>query len=109
MIEYRFVAMVPLPGLRLLLRVKHTPINRELGNAVGNAALRYIVYKLPFLTPPAQGDWGEFDAHDRQSNDRAVQDGTRILSAYQLSDGTRLWIITEADRSTTTLLLPEEY
>ena len=53
-------------------------------------------------------DWGDVDAHDRRANDRAVQDGDRVLSAYQTAGG-RVWIITEWDRSATTLLLPEEY
>ena len=56
-----------------------------------------------------QGDWGDLDAHDRQENERALTDGSRLLSAYTLKDGTRIWVITEADRSATTLLLPEEY
>ena len=55
------------------------------------------------------GDWGDLDEHDCQENERALQEGDRLLSAYSLSDGTRLWIITEADRSATTLLLPAEY
>lgn len=55
------------------------------------------------------GDWGEVDEHDAQENERSLQDGCRLLSAYTLSTGTRLWIITEADRSSTTLLLPSEY
>ena len=48
-------------------------------------------------------------AEDQLANLRAVREGTRVLSAYELSDGTRIWIITEADRSVTTILLPEEY
>jgi hypothetical protein len=54
------------------------------------------------------GDWGDVDADDRRANDRAVRDGDRVLSAYQTSAG-RVWLITEWDRSITTLLLPEEY
>jgi hypothetical protein len=57
----------------------------------------------------ARGDWGDVDAHDKRANDAAVKQGTRIVSAYVLDDGTRVWIITEADRSSTTILLPEEY
>ena len=56
-----------------------------------------------------RGDWGDLDDHDWQENERALTAGTRLLSAYVLGDGTRIWIITEADRSATTLLLPEEY
>jgi hypothetical protein len=58
------------------------------------------------------GDWGQVSAGDAQLNDAAVRDGTRILSSYQLVRGdrrTRVWIITEADRSSTCLLLPEEH
>ena len=55
------------------------------------------------------GDWGEVDEHDAQENQRSLQNGCRILSAYTLSTGAKLWIITEADRSSTTLLLPSEY
>lgn len=57
----------------------------------------------------AAGDWGDLDADDRAANDRAAQEGGRILSAYRLTDGANLWVITEADRSSTTILLPEEY
>jgi hypothetical protein len=54
-------------------------------------------------------DWGDLCQEDRQANDEALKEGLRILSAYRLGDGTKIWIITEADRSATTLLLPEEY
>lgn len=54
------------------------------------------------------GDWGNLDEVDRAANDSAVINNGRILSSYHLSQG-RLWIITEADRSVTTFLLPEEY
>jgi hypothetical protein len=56
----------------------------------------------------ASGDWGDLDTHDRLENEIAVREGFRILSAYEL-EGIRFWVITEADRSTTTILLPEEY
>ena len=55
------------------------------------------------------GDWGDLDAEDKAENELSVREGFRILSSYTLPDGTKLWIITEADRSVTTLLLPEEY
>lgn len=55
------------------------------------------------------GDWGEVDEEDFQENERSLVDGCRLLSAYTLSTGTKLWIITEADRSVTTILLPSEY
>jgi hypothetical protein len=62
-----------------------------------------------FLRRHVRGDWGEVDQEDQQSNERALEHGLRVLSAYRTVLGTRLWIITEADRSLTTILLPEEY
>jgi hypothetical protein len=56
-----------------------------------------------------QGDWGDMCADDRQANDEALTNGSRIFSAYKLPCGAKVWIITEADRSSTTILLPEEY
>jgi hypothetical protein len=55
------------------------------------------------------GDWGGLDEHDRTENEFSVEHGLRVLSAYTLPTGIRIWIITEADRITTTLLLPSEY
>ena len=64
---------------------------------------------VDYLMRHVTGDWGDLDAGDRRANERAVNRELRILSAYKLGDGTRIWIITEADRSATTFLLPEEY
>jgi hypothetical protein len=61
------------------------------------------------LTRHAQGDWGDLDEEDWRENNRSLARGLRLLSAYALPDGTKLWIITEADHSATTLLLPDEY
>ena len=55
------------------------------------------------------GDWGELCETDRQANQQALRYGDRLLSAYQTEEGTTFWIITEADRSATTVLLPEDY
>lgn len=55
------------------------------------------------------GDWGEIEEEDRGVNEEALKEGARIFSVYQLSGGTKVWIITEADRSSTCILLPEEY
>jgi hypothetical protein len=55
------------------------------------------------------GDWGELDDEDRMENELSLREGFRILSAYTDRNGTRFWIITEADRSATTVLLPEDY
>lgn len=63
---------------------------------------------LDILQRHATGDWGELCDDDRAANDAALLDGSRLLSAYTV-EGERIWIITEADRSATTVLLPEEY
>lgn len=62
-----------------------------------------------FLTRHVRGDWGNLDDHDTKENDFAVDKQLRLLSSYALPIGKKLWVITEADRSATTLLLPEEY
>ena len=61
------------------------------------------------LSRHAIADFGEVDADDWQSNLDAIKDGERILSAYTLKTGERLWAITEADRSSTCSLRPDEY
>ena len=62
-----------------------------------------------FLQRHVVGDWGELDEDDRRENERSVSAGYRLLSAYTTSTGIRIWVITEADRSSTCILLPEEY
>jgi hypothetical protein len=62
-----------------------------------------------FLERHQRGDWGDVSPQDSAENNRAVTARLRILSSYAMANGERLWIITEADRSATTLLLPEEY
>ena len=62
-----------------------------------------------FLARHMAGDWGELGQTDCDENELSLREGFRILSAYTLRTGVKIWIITEADRSATTLLLPEEY
>ena len=57
----------------------------------------------------AAGDWGELDDGDRAENENALTAGNRLLSAYTAPNGVKFWIITEWDRSITTVLLPEDY
>lgn len=61
------------------------------------------------LTRHLQADWGELDQEDITANNEALEQGGRLVSAYKTQEGTKFWIITEADRSVTTILLPEEY
>ena len=82
-------------------RVVATPGALELLEEAGEEPLRY-------LARHASGDWGELDDDDRRENERSLRHGWRVLSSYPIG-AERIWIITEADRSVTTILLPEEY
>jgi hypothetical protein len=62
-----------------------------------------------FFARHQSGDWGDLDEEDIAENELSLEKGFRLLSAYQLSTGTRIWVITEGDRSATTILLLEEY
>ena len=62
-----------------------------------------------FLARHHSKDWGELSDEDRRENELSLEHGFRLLSAYRTAAGERLWVITEADRSLTTILLPEEY
>lgn len=65
---------------------------------------------LHLLMRHASGDDGDLDAHDKALNVTAIASGEgRIFSSYTMPSGARLWVITEADRSSTTILLPEDY
>lgn len=55
------------------------------------------------------GDWGELSERDRRENELSLERGFRLLSSYRTGAGVKFWIITEADRSATTILLPDEY
>lgn len=67
------------------------------------------VMPISLLARHMSGDWGGVCAEDAAENDLSVREGHRILSAYTLPTAVRIWAITEADRSATTLLLPSEY
>jgi hypothetical protein len=91
-----------------LSRLLITPGAQEALAATGESPLAFIFGRH------AKGDWGDVDAEDAALNDEALKDGSRLLSAYKLKDGTKIWVITEAvgdngQREATTILLPEEY
>ncbi len=64
---------------------------------------------LQALSSHLQGDWGDCEPADAEENERALQNGNRLFSVYHTKEGTKFWIITEADRSATMVLLPEDY
>jgi hypothetical protein len=67
------------------------------------------VYPGELLARHQSGDWGDCGSEDWEANDSDLRIGGRLFSVYRISDGLRVWAITEADRSATMLLLPEEY
>ncbi|MCC6419377.1 MAG: hypothetical protein IT429_14170 [Gemmataceae bacterium] len=79
-----------------------TPGAIELLERAGLTALELIARHV-------QGDFGEVDAEDRQANEDAIKHGERILSSYTLRTGDTIWVITEADRSSSVVLRPEDY
>ena len=64
---------------------------------------------MEFLSRHIVGDWGELPKEDKDENTLSVEKGLRLLSSYRTTAGDKIWVITEADRSHTTLLLPDEY
>lgn len=62
-----------------------------------------------FLSQHMCGEWGDLPDEDRKENQFSLERGFRLLSSYRTAAGEKVWVITEADRSATTLLLPEEY
>jgi hypothetical protein len=83
-------------------RIVATPGALAALEASGDAPFEYLVRHI-------NGDWGELSAEDIRENELSLIHGFRLLSAYTLHSGTKIWIITEADRSATTFLLPDEY
>jgi hypothetical protein len=99
--------------------VQYTPTVRRstplfsLGHSVATPAVlthleKHGINAQHYLDRHARGDWGEVPSGDAIENDFSVQNGFRVLSSYTIG-GERVWVITEADRSITTLLFPAEY
>ena len=86
--KFRLGQLVATPGV--LEIVTHEEITRALDRHIG-------------------GDWGDVDEEDRAENERSLIHALRLFSVYHSSDGSKFWIITEHDRSVTTVLLPSEY
>ena len=86
------------------------PLGRVANHSWGleTALVKSGGHPFDYLARHATGDWGELCAFDRRQNEIALREGYRIFSSYEVLAG-RVWIITEADRSVTTILLPEEY
>ena len=97
-----------------MIAARNTEQRFELGQVVATPGAIDALEKASqsateFINRHVVLDAGELDEEDQRTNEDAVENGHRILSSYLLKDGTKIWIITEADRSATTLLLPSEY
>lgn len=90
-----------------LFPLGNTVMTRSVFNYVQGDPAR-VALILAILGRHSVGDWGDLDPEDTATNNNALRHGGRLLSAYNLPD-CRLWIITEADRSVTTMLFPEDY
>jgi hypothetical protein len=89
-------------------RRQRFPLGRVVATANANSTLDHASVVVA-LRRHASGDWGELDDHDRAANQAALQNGDRLVSVYHDRLGTKFYIITEWDRSETTVLLPEDY
>ncbi len=97
-------------GLRLRMREAKFPVGRVVATPSALAALEQAgQHPIEFLDRHVTGDWGEVGQEDWAENEFSLREGFRLLSAYSTKDGEKLWIITERDRSVTTILLPGEY
>lgn len=86
------------------------PLGRVVATVGALATLADAGHKpREFIGRHVGGDWGDLGPEDQEANQHALDHGLRIFSAYRVSDATKIWVITEADRSSTCLLLPEEY
>jgi hypothetical protein len=97
----------PLSGLPLPPRARF-----DLGRVVITPSVLEILRPGEIMAALARhqsGEWGELDAMDRCANEHALKAGLRLLSVYQTERGEPFWIITEADRRATTLMLPDDY
>ena len=69
----------------------------------------FAKFAMSSLTRHRRGDWGDLTEEDKQENELSLKKGYRLLSAYETQELPKIWIITEADRSATTILFPDEY
>lgn len=102
-LESQIATVVALPDLKF-----------ELGQVLVTAGVHALVQEGqldPFfcLRRHAAGDWGDLTEHDKAVNESALQDGSQLFSMYEISPTLKVYVITEWDRSVTTLLLPSEY
>jgi len=94
--------------------IHHGAAKFSLGGVVAtpgalSALQQFNIKPVQLFNRHCGGDWGELDPEDAKANEQALKHGGRLMSSYKLSEECKIWIITEADRSSSCLLLPEEY
>ena len=96
--------------LLMMLSQSRFPAGQTVMTAgVAELARQGLLDPAPYLRRHLNADWGDLDDGDRRLNNRALTSDERLFSSYQVTPDITLWIITEPDRSVTTLLLPDEY
>lgn len=92
------------------MRIARFSLGRTVATLAALDALTEAGVSPPvYLDRHMNGDWGNIPPEDAAENELSVEKGFRILSAYTLTTGVKIWVLTEWDRSVTTILLPEEY
>jgi len=93
-------------------RIPNSDEKFSLGRVVATAHAAHTIPPdeiLKALSRHVRGDWGDVGKDDRKENEISLKEGFRLLSVYRTETGVKFWIITEADRSVTTVLMPEDY
>lgn len=93
---------LPIGRLRIT-RAAEKAARKEFGDPL------WLTQFSKFIARHIAGDWGDLDKHGKLANDDAAARGGRVFSAYEVRPGLEFWVITEADRKTTTILLPTDY
>ncbi|WP_297185545.1 hypothetical protein [uncultured Porticoccus sp.] len=96
-------------ALATLSHVRFNPGQVVMTQGVNDVVQRGVINPRQYLLRHLRGDWGDLCEEDRATNEAALKHGDRLMSSYPITATLKLWIITECDRSVTTLLLPEEY
>lgn len=86
----------------------HIVCTRGVNDSVADNA-SFAGFVTDCLKRHASGDWGGLDEQDKKENECSIDKYLRLFSSYDYADGRKIWIITEADRSVTTILFPDEY
>jgi len=94
--------------MTIAINMGHLLMTRGVNDLVAEDGV-FAKFVMSSLTRHRRGDWGNLPDEDKQENELSLKAGYRLLSAYEVKGLPKIWIITEADRSATTILFPDEY